>query len=139
MEYACRWTGADLVLGRDLYVLKLDYAGRGERGLAAARAMEKNHRAWQEENNLPADAVVVYRTVPDWAELPEGEDGRGDAGLVVVSADLLDDLTDSDECWFDHHGGCQAHGFLSLEAGERCPNAVAREMLAAVPERSEDV
>lgn len=56
-------------------------------------------------------------------------------GLVVVSAELLDALTDPDECWFDHHGGCQAHGFLSLEPGERCPQVEAQELLAALPER----
>ncbi|MFG1683528.1 hypothetical protein ACGFNP_25390 [Nonomuraea sp. NPDC049269] len=61
------------------------------------------------------------------------------AGLVVVSAELLDALTDPDECWFDHHGGCQAHGYLSLEPGERCPQAEARELLAALPERTENV
>lgn len=30
-------------------------------------------------------------------------------------------------CRFDHHGGCQAHGYLSLEPGERCPEGAAIE------------
>ncbi|MFI7448119.1 hypothetical protein ACIBQX_11530 [Nonomuraea sp. NPDC049714] len=59
------------------------------------------------------------------------------AGLVAIPAELLQALTDPDECWFDHHGGCQAHGFLSLEPGERCPHAEAREILAALPERND--
>lgn len=43
--------------------------------------------------------------------------------------DLVRDLTDDDTCWFDHHGGCQAHGYLSL-AGSKCPHAEAKELLA---------
>lgn len=43
---------------------------------------------------------------------------------------LLGDMVDPDPCWFDHHGGCQAHGYLSLDNGERCPNAEATELLA---------
>ncbi len=44
---------------------------------------------------------------------------------------LIRDLVDADPCWFDHHGGCQAHGYLSLEPGEKCPHAEAKEILAA--------
>lgn len=47
---------------------------------------------------------------------------------------LLAALVDPDECWFDHNGGCQAHGFLSLEPGEVCPNELAKRLLAAEPE-----
>lgn len=47
---------------------------------------------------------------------------------------LLADLTDPDDCWFDHHGGCQAHGFLSLEPGEQCPHAQAKALLADTTE-----
>ncbi len=44
---------------------------------------------------------------------------------------LIRDLLDSDDCWFDHHGGCQAHGYLSLEPGALCPPAEAKLVLAA--------
>lgn len=44
---------------------------------------------------------------------------------------LLRDLTDPDDCWFDHRGGCQAHGYLSLQPGEKCPHAEAKEFLAS--------
>lgn len=51
---------------------------------------------------------------------------------------LLRDLTDPDDCWFDHHGGCQAHGCLSLQPGEKCPHAEAKELLASwVPVKQE--
>lgn len=65
-------------------------------------------------------------------------DALAGAGLVVVPAQLLDDLTDADPCWFDFRGICRAHEFASLEPGERCPHAVAREILAARPERTPD-
>lgn len=45
---------------------------------------------------------------------------------------LLDSLTfppDDEPCHFDHHGGCQAHGFLSLAPGEKCPTLEAHELL----------
>jgi hypothetical protein len=44
---------------------------------------------------------------------------------------LIHDLTDPDDCWFDHNGGCQAHGYLSLKPGEMCPQQEAKEWLAA--------
>jgi hypothetical protein len=42
---------------------------------------------------------------------------------------LIRDLTDRDECWLDHNGGCQAHGYISLEPGEECPHAEAKKIL----------
>lgn len=47
-------------------------------------------------------------------------------------AQLIRDLVDPDECWFDHNGGCQAHGYLSLEHGEMCPHAEAKAWLVKV-------
>ena len=44
--------------------------------------------------------------------------------------DLLESLVDDGECSFDHHGGCQAHGYLSLEPGEKCPQQELRDLLA---------
>jgi len=54
------------------------------------------------------------------------------AVLAIVERDYLSvmrDLVDTEPCWFDHHGGCQAHGFISLEPGEKCPHAQAKELL----------
>lgn len=44
---------------------------------------------------------------------------------------LIQDLTtnDDDPCQFDHHGGCQAHGYLNLEHGEVCPQEAAKRWL----------
>jgi len=47
---------------------------------------------------------------------------------------LLDDLVDPDDCWFDHHGGCQAHGYLDLQPGQICPQQEAKAVLAALEE-----
>lgn len=52
--------------------------------------------------------------------------------------DLLSSLVDDDECWFDHHGGCQAHGYLSLGQGEKCPQAELKEVLAANGHRAQE-
>lgn len=51
--------------------------------------------------------------------------GTGDAVALLAS------LVDPGECWFDHHGGCQAHGFLDLGPGEVCPNEAARRLVAS--------
>lgn len=42
---------------------------------------------------------------------------------------LVRDMTDSGACWFDHHGGCQEHGYLELRPGELCPHAEAKQLL----------
>ena len=59
---------------------------------------------------------------------------RGAAPLLK----LLEELVDPDDCWFDHHGGCQAHGFISLEPGETCPHQDAKELIRADQEGAQD-
>ncbi|MGN7977414.1 hypothetical protein ACTJJ4_07550 [Microbacterium sp. 22195] len=68
--------------------------------------------------NLIADAAEVL-------EAPPSTPGRDIQQLVR-------DLIDRDDCEFDHHGGCQAHGYLSLQPGEMCPHAEAKAWLAKV-------
>lgn len=46
--------------------------------------------------------------------------------MLAEVTKLVADLTDPDDCQFDHHGGCQAHGYLSLEPGEMCPQLEAK-------------
>ncbi len=45
--------------------------------------------------------------------------------------DILASLVDDEPCWYDHHGGCQAHGFLSLKRDEVCPMKEAQMVVAA--------
>lgn len=52
-----------------------------------------------------------------------------DAEVKAPFLALLRDLVDEDDCWFDHGGGCQAHGYISLKPGELCPNAEAKQLL----------
>lgn len=49
---------------------------------------------------------------------------------ITIPRDLLECLVDSEPCHFDHHGGCQEHGHLSLQPGEKCPHQEAKELLA---------
>ena len=51
---------------------------------------------------------------------------------------LIGLLAHDDPCWFDHHGGCQAHGFLELQHGERCPVSRAQEISEQVEGRLTD-
>lgn len=55
------------------------------------------------------------------------------AAEVRLLRDLLSCFADDDPCWFDHHGGCQGHGFLSLDPGELCPVAQARLAVGLEP------
>ena len=52
------------------------------------------------------------------------------APTVPQLLSLIRDLVDDEPCWFDHHGGCQAHGYLSLTPGQQCPQAEAKALLA---------
>ena len=40
---------------------------------------------------------------------------------------IIDDLVSSEDCWFDHHGYCQAHMWFETEPV--CPHARAKELL----------
>lgn len=73
-----------------------------------------------------------------YAALAEQEPGRHHAALrkglaavlAIVEASyrgLLEDLADPDPCWYDHHGYCQAHGWLQTDP--KCPHLRAKELL----------
>lgn len=57
--------------------------------------------------------------------------------VITIPTELLRSLTSEENCWFDHHGGCQAHGYLSLEPGEKCPQQEAKELLAQAERESQ--
>lgn len=50
--------------------------------------------------------------------------------LIAVPLELLQALVDDSECRFDHHGGCQEHGYLDLEPGEVCPQHELKALIA---------
>ncbi|MEU1327187.1 hypothetical protein [Streptomyces microflavus] len=45
--------------------------------------------------------------------------------LALVEA-LVSDFVDPDPCWFDHHGYCQAHGWVGTDPG--CPHGRAKAL-----------
>jgi len=71
IEYACRFTSWTNTDGKDRQVTKYDQTGAGEAGLLSARTLAKQTRAWQPHHDLPADAVVVSRPVPEWTVVEE--------------------------------------------------------------------
>lgn len=44
---------------------------------------------------------------------------------AIKRAETAEADVDPDDCSYDHHGDCQAHGFF----GSRCGHAVAKELL----------
>jgi hypothetical protein len=86
---------------------------------ARALAAEVERLRKRDEFNVAAKAELY-----DELQVAEAERDRLRA--------LVRDLTDPDECWFDHRGGCQAHGYLELAGKERCPQAEAQEVAAAL-------
>jgi hypothetical protein len=51
---------------------------------------------------------------------------------ITINRELLESLIEDEPCSFDHHGGCQAHGYLSLAPGEMCPQEEAKRILEAI-------
>ena len=58
-----------------------------------------------------------------------------DGSITVRSNDLLArcmsiirSMVDPDECSYDHHGNCQAHGWTGIDPS--CPHKRAKELLA---------
>lgn len=69
----------------------------------------------------------------------EGMDflGQGECGACLLVRrllgsedrllELVEDLHDPEPCWYDHHGYCQAHGWMATEPP--CPHARAQRLL----------
>lgn len=47
--------------------------------------------------------------------------------IEAEAAALVRDLVDPDACWYDHHGYCQAHGWMAVEPV--CPHKRAQDYL----------
>lgn len=54
-----------------------------------------------------------------------GYDDPEVAGKVWVDVQLLQELVDPDDCWYDHHGYCQAHNLHEAP----CPHEQAKQIL----------
>ncbi len=71
------------------------------------------------------------------ADYPDSDETHALVSELAQLRQLVADFVDRDRCEFDHHGGCQAHGYLYLEPGELCPHTEAKQLLAAWEGNSE--
>jgi len=83
---------------------------------------------WKNPETVQETIVALRGEAESWrqdvGEMPMFDDA---ANWLEKARVLIRDLVDEDDCWFDHHGGCQAHGYLSLEPGQLCPHAEAKK------------
>lgn len=62
---------------------------------------------------------------------------KAEAKLAETAAQRDEFEAEKDGAWAEvrrltaHHGGCQAHGYLSLQPGELCPHQEAKNLLRA--------
>lgn len=52
------------------------------------------------------------------------------ADSLAELRELIVDLADGEPCDFDHHGGCQSHGYIDLEPDQQCPQGKANRLAA---------
>lgn len=87
---------------------------------------------------IPAWAADLTRSEPMNALRDELIELRQLRAAAEEMRALLTELVDPDPCWFDHNGGCQAHGYLSLAPGEKCPNERTKELLRRADQHTEE-
>lgn len=52
---------------------------------------------------------------------------RAKLAKLREAVEIVEDLVDEDDCWYDHHGYCQAHGWMATEPS--CPHMRAKTLL----------
>lgn len=92
-------------------------------------------RPFQRKTDASGVPFITVRPLQDGNQVSaEYNEMLDQIALLIEQRDrllvLMRDLTDEGECWFDHHGGCQEHGYLSLKPGELCPHAEAKVLWA---------
>lgn len=117
--------------------LREQYAARAFNAVAPAL---KVHDRWLplSVRRAVADAVLAVRD----AELEQLRAERDDARATIARvtavrdqlADLARDFLDPDPCEYDHHGYCQAHGYLGGEP-HTCPHKRARALLGVLDQQ----
>lgn len=73
---------------------------------------------------------MVYE-YPDEVVMARAEAHRQQVNDLAEAVNLLGQLTDAEDCSFDHHGDCQAHGFFDL-TGCLCPHQAAKNLIAKI-------
>lgn len=110
---------------------------------AAALARAQGTEGGDEHDELLRQAAIRLRDMNDAARVLVADRERERSSRQAWAEEamrlqekvnqqlgLLDCVHDPDPCWFDHHGGCQTHGFLSLAPGEVCPQREIADVLA---------
>jgi hypothetical protein len=131
--------------GDDLSLWHYEPADRLRAALATADKplTECEHRTWYDDHGMTR--CEECRRWRDEIMFERGYRGEGEWQWPTPTAPALDverqtilDFAigylevNNDLCRFDHHGGCQEHGYLSLEPGEECPQGAALRALAAL-------
>lgn len=82
-----------------------------------------------------AQGELAERLAANWARVASGMVMEAIAAVPAPRDPkmlrLLGRFAELTRCTFDNGGGCQAHGYLSLEPGEQCPHAEAKALLEA--------
>jgi hypothetical protein len=92
------------------------------RQLTHEEIIEREEWLHQWETEHPGCTAEEYaEAVASWEPLSDD--------TVIVPRDLLESLVSVEACQFDHHGGCQAHLYLTLEPGEKCPQQELKELI----------
>ncbi|MGW7398072.1 hypothetical protein ACWGH7_16425 [Streptomyces cyaneofuscatus] len=77
---------------------------------------------------LPATTVernaMIWRAVH--AALNAAPPAPAVSERLALVESLVADFVDPDPCWFDHHGYCQAHGWVGTDPG--CPHGRAKDL-----------
>lgn len=96
-----------------------------------AESVRENGGHDDAQTSPAATGEVPGEREPRGRQLPTPEVGHQaiSAESVAVPKDLLESIVDWGDCHFDHHGGCQAHGYLDLEPGEICPQEEIKMLL----------
>lgn len=93
---------------------------------ALLRGMARRSSAYRRTRRRDFDKLMVK-----WLSAEDA--GIALRARVEAAAGLLAEFVDDEPCQFDHHGGCQTHGFLEPNPGERCHVARTREWLSPRP------
>lgn len=66
----------------------------------------------------------------EWAHSRDLTPHEGERAVILLAMGTFDERAVS--CRFDHHGGCQAHGYLDIRPGESCGIEEVRQFLVSV-------
>lgn len=83
------------------------------------------------ETAAAVQALELYVGRCDWSEhaaraVLDAVTAKIERRAQIPLLSLIEDLTDPDTCWYDHHGYCQPHGLHPRP----CPHERARRVLA---------